>query len=193
MLSLQTHSVLAFFLLQHIQKMEEANENKPSNTTTKSDSIKTKLRNFYRKYRILIQIFACPLIASIIPIVTRDSIGLCAFLLVVMSAYWVTMCVPIAVTSLLPVFLLPLFGILESTEVSSAFFTVIYCFLHRGKLWKNNFICDNALKDNIMFIMGSLMIGIGVETSNLHQKLALRVVLLVGTHPRWYVIETVKA
>lgn len=39
-----------------------------------------------------------------------------------------------------------------------------------------------------MFIFGSLMIGIGIETSGLHQKLALRVVMIVGSEPKWYVL-----
>ena len=39
-----------------------------------------------------------------------------------------------------------------------------------------------------MFIFGSLMIGIGIETSGLHQKLALRAVMLVGSQPKWSVL-----
>lgn len=37
-----------------------------------------------------------------------------------------------------------------------------------------------------MFIFGSLIIGIGIETSGLHQKLALKVVMAVGSQPKWY-------
>lgn len=38
-----------------------------------------------------------------------------------------------------------------------------------------------------MFIFGSLMIGIGIETSGLHQKLSLRAVMLIGSQPKWSV------
>jgi di/tricarboxylate transporter len=63
----------------------------------------------------------------------------------------------------MPVFLLPLFGIRAAREVSPAYFS-----------------------DNIMFIFGSVMIGIGIETSGLHHKLALKVCMLMGAKPKWY-------
>lgn len=40
-----------------------------------------------------------------------------------------------------------------------------------------------------MFVFGGLMIGIAIETSGLHQKLAFKVVMIVGSEPKWYAIN----
>lgn len=88
---------------------------------------------FYTKYRALILLITIPLVCSIVPIIFSDSVGLCAYVVLLMSCYWVVLCVPIAVTSFVPVILFPIFGIMSSEKVSAVFFNVrkklIYYFL----------------------------------------------------------------
>lgn len=79
---------------------------------------------FYRRYRSLILIIVIPIFCSIVPIIWPNPIGLCAFVLLLMSVYWVVLCIPIAVTSLLPVMLFPLLGVMPSDKVSAVFFNV---------------------------------------------------------------------
>ncbi|XP_062121761.1 LOW QUALITY PROTEIN: protein I'm not dead yet 2-like [Drosophila sulfurigaster albostrigata] len=85
----------------------------------------------------------------------------CIYLIVVMAIYWITECLPLYVTSLFPIIFLPLFGILSSERTCSLFFT-------------------NTL---VMFI-GGLVLALAIEYSNLHKRIALGTILLVGCSPR---------
>ncbi|XP_062121758.1 protein I'm not dead yet 2-like isoform X2 [Drosophila sulfurigaster albostrigata] len=85
----------------------------------------------------------------------------CIYLIVNMAIFWITECVPLYITSLFPIIFLPLFGILSSETTCSLFFT-------------------NAL---VMFV-GGLILALAIEYSNLHHRIALGTILLVGCSPR---------
>ena len=101
----------------------------------------------------LIQIVIVPLLASILPIVLPTKVfnysyyllfitGIynlkskkemfAAFVLIVMCLYWMLECLPLAVTSLLPIVFFPLFSILSSGETTQIYFRVCTLFEQLG-------------------------------------------------------------
>ncbi|NXH10500.1 S13A1 protein, partial [Bucco capensis] len=86
----------------------------------------------------------------------------CAYTLIVVAIFWLTEALPLAVSALLPAFMFPLFGIMESKQVASAYF-----------------------KDFHLLLIGVICLATSIEKWNLHKRVALRMVMLVGVNPAW--------
>ena len=84
-------------------------------------------------------------------------------MIIIIGVYWTTEALPLGVTSLIPIALFPLLGILSTGE-----------------------ICPNYMTESVMMAMGGMIMALSVERSNLHKRIALRVVILVGANPRRY-------
>lgn len=75
-----------------------------------------------------------------------------------MALWWMLESVPMAVTSLLPVFLFPFAGILSTEKVAPLY-----------------------MNDVLMLFMGGFLVAFAMEKWNLHRRIALRIIQFIGT------------
>lgn len=88
-----------------------------------------------------------------------------ALLAITMAVLWITEAIPIPATALLPLVLLPILGISPIKESSAPYADpIIYLF------------------------MGGFMLALAMERWNLHRRIALTIIDLVGTRPRSLVL-----
>lgn len=82
-----------------------------------------------------------------------------------MAGLWVTQAVPLAAASLIPLALFPLLGIMNAEDVSRAY-----------------------INDTLFLYVGGMVIALGIERWQLHRRIALHLVSVVGVSPRRLVL-----
>lgn len=82
-----------------------------------------------------------------------------------MAVWWITETIPLAVTALLPLILFPALGIMDGKAVSTQYFNHI-----------------------IFIFVGGFMVALAMERWNLHKRMALRVLMSFGVHPRYILL-----
>ncbi|XP_034983504.1 solute carrier family 13 member 1 isoform X2 [Zootoca vivipara] len=113
-------------------------------------------------YRRFLLIVFTPLLLLPLPLVIRTKEAECAYTLFVVAIFWLTEALPLAVSALLPALMFPLFGIMASKQVASAYF-----------------------KDFHLLLTGVICLATSIEKWNLHKRIALKMVMLVGVNPAW--------
>ena len=77
-----------------------------------------------------------------------------------MAIWWITEAIPLAVTALIPVVLFPLFGVVDGKTISAMYFNHL-----------------------IFLFIGGFIMAFAMERWNLHRRIALKILLLVGISP----------
>jgi len=102
-----------------------------------------------------------PLVLTAIPLSgseeNHDALW-CMYTILVMAVYWIFECLPLPITSLLPLVLLPLSGAASTAEVSL-----------------------NYLNSTNMMFVASLIMSIAVEHCGFHRRLSLHIISAIGT------------
>lgn len=82
-------------------------------------------------------------------------------IMALMALWWMTEAIPVAVTALVPLVAVPFLGLGDTQDAAKGF-----------------------ASDVIYLTMGGFMLGVALERWNLHKRIALHTVRLVGTSPR---------
>jgi len=77
------------------------------------------------------------------------------------ATWWITAALPIGITSILPAALLPLMGVMGGREVAPRY-----------------------MHDLVFLFLGAFIIALGLERWNVHKRIALWILSLVGSRPR---------
>ena len=82
-----------------------------------------------------------------------------------MVAWWITEAMPLPVTALLPMIILPMLGVFTQEEASAPYASPI-----------------------VFLFMGGFLIALGMEKRNLHSRIALNLIRVIGTNPNGIIL-----
>ncbi|KAM4677317.1 solute carrier family 13 member 1 [Discoglossus pictus] len=128
-------------------------------------SVTMRILSYLWMYRRLLLILFTPLLLLPVPLIIKTKEAECAYVLFVVAIFWLSEALPLSVTAFIPALMFPLFGILPSKTVASTYF-----------------------KDFHLLLTGVICLATAIEKWNLHKRIALRMVMLVGVNPAWLML-----
>ena len=150
---------------------------------TASSTLKTTFK-FLKRYWRPLYIVLVPILLLPIPLlvkVTADDlsstswdpeevprVGEYLYVLLWMAAYWMTEVIPIPVTALFPMIWFPLLRIISARQLAPVY-----------------------LNNTMMLFIGGLIFSLAIEKTNLHLRIALSVLKIVGTTP-WALMASIQ-
>jgi len=123
------------------------------------------------------------------PLVTRM-----AAVILLMAIWWISEAIPLAATALLPIVLFPLLGIMRGREVSAANRINFEDVTLRGGLQPSDLdiifpnVASQYMDSIILLFLGGFLIAVAVEKWNLHKRIALHIVRVIGSQPHRLVL-----
>lgn len=85
----------------------------------------------------------------------------CLYVVMTMTIYWVTEAIPLPITGMMPMVVFPLMDILDTDRV-----------------------CMMYMKETMVMFIGGLILAQAVEYCNLHKRMALKVISIIGCSQR---------
>lgn len=79
---------------------------------------------------------------------------------ILMALWWITELIPLAITSLLPIVLFPVLGIMNGREVSATYFNHV-----------------------IFLFIGGFLVALAIQKWGLHKRIALKILRIIGSSP----------
>uniref|UniRef100_A0A6M2D9Q7 Putative na+/dicarboxylate na+/tricarboxylate and phosphate transporter n=1 Tax=Rhipicephalus microplus TaxID=6941 RepID=A0A6M2D9Q7_RHIMP len=91
----------------------------------------------------------------------------CAYVVSIVGLYWIVEPIPLGATSLIPIVLYPMLGVLTTEKT-----------------------CQLYMNDINLMFLGTLIMAVAIEHSHLHQRIALKTLCLLGTGIKMSVSRT---
>lgn len=89
----------------------------------------------------------------------------CAYVMLIMAIFWLTDALPLNITALLPIFMFPMVGVLSADDIAGVF-----------------------LNSTSLMFLGSMMVAVAIEEWNIHKRIALKVLIILGAEPVWLML-----
>lgn len=149
--------------------MEKA-EDKATNGLDVQYNIDQRKLSFCKRVAMFIKLYWRAIVVVITPFIflpvmfvdpTKIKAYKCMYVVLIMSIYWVTEALPLPVTSMIPMVLFPCMGILDTERTCMVYF-----------------------KETMLMFIGGLILALAVEYCNLHKRIALKVISIIGCSQR---------
>uniref|UniRef100_A0A182QCM8 Citrate transporter-like domain-containing protein n=1 Tax=Anopheles farauti TaxID=69004 RepID=A0A182QCM8_9DIPT len=106
-------------------------------------------------------VLVVPCLAAAVFLIDTSPPFRCMYIVMVMAVFWITEALPLPITSMLPIVLFPLMGILDTNRT-----------------------CMMYMKDTMLMFIGGIVMALAVEYCNLHKRVALKVISVIGCSQR---------